>query len=122
MAKRREDVTEFGGLRVVWLEAFVRSVQARSRVAAAAQMGVDPVTITKHIQKLEGWLARGQIRPLMHYQVWPLHLTEEGEEFLPQAVMVLETLRQARIPLILASKADDPAEQSGLSRPNIDQE
>lgn len=108
---QREDVTEFGGLRVVWLEAFVRSVQARSRVAAATQMGVDQATVTKHIHKLELWLARGRVRPLVDYQVWPLHLTKEGEEFLPQAVAVLETLRRAR-----TAPAETPPRDDAVDR------
>ncbi|KQR57210.1 LysR family transcriptional regulator [Brevundimonas sp. Leaf168] len=117
--KKEEDLTEFGGLRVVWLEAFVRSVEASSRVAAAAQMGVDQATVTKHIQKLEKWLARGRVRPLVDYQVWPLRLTSDGEKFLPQAKMVLETLRQARISPIEMPLPEDTTEAAIMPNPDI---
>lgn len=111
---KREDLTEFGGLRVVWLEAFVRSVEAKSRVAAAAQMGIDQATLTKHIKKLEDWLARGRLRPLVEYQVWPFRLTKDGEEFLQQAVVVLETLRRARI-----APVETPAGDDAVDRPSV---
>lgn len=116
---RREDGTEFGGLRVVWLEAFVRCAQARTRAAVAAQMGIDQATVTKHIQKLELWLARGRFRPLFHDNVWPVHLTEEGKEFLPQALMVLELLRRARIAPVETPQADATVEHVELPNPAI---
>lgn len=113
---QREDGTEFGGLRVVWLEAFVRCAQARTRAAVAAQMGIDQATVTKHIKKLELWLARGRFRPLFDDNVWPISLTEEGKEFLPQAVMVLELLRRARIAPVEMPQAEASVEQA--ERPN----
>lgn len=113
---RREDGTEFGGLRVVWLEAFVRCAQARTRAAVAAQMGIDQATVTKHIKKLELWLARGRFRPLFDDNVWPISLTEEGKEFLPQAMMVLELLRRARIAPVEMPEQDASVEQA--ERPN----
>ena len=114
---RHEDGTEFGGLRVVWLEAFVRCAQARTRAAVAAQMGIDQATVTKHIKKLELWLARGRFRPLFDDNVWPISLTEEGKEFLPQAVMVLELLRGARIAPVETPQADASVEHVELPNP-----
>lgn len=104
--KKREDTTEFGGLRVVWLEAFVLSARTRSRVEVAAQMGIDPATVTKHIKKLELWLASGRFYPLLEDNIWPTHLTPAGKAFLPQAEKVLDLLRQARITPMEISQAE----------------
>lgn len=117
--KQREDGTEFGGLRVIWLEAFVRCAQARTRAAVAAQMGIDQATVTKHIKKLELWLARGRFRPLFDDNVWPVHLTEEGKEFLPQAEMVLELLRRARIAPVETPQVDTSVEHVEVPNPPI---
>lgn len=121
-AKKREDRTEFGGLRVVWLEAFVKSVEAKSRVVAAAQMDVDPVTVTKHIGKLEKWLGRGCVRPLISDNVWPVHLTDDGKDFLPDAVKVLKILREARIPPLSELDANASVETAGVPPSDIVQE
>lgn len=118
-AKRREDRTEFGGLRAVWLEAFVKSVEARSRVAAATQMGVDQATVTKHIGKLERWLGQGSIRPLVSDNVWPLHLTAAGKAFLPDAVKVLKILHEARLPLLNEHDVNASVETDGASSSDI---
>lgn len=104
--KKREDTTEFGGLRVVWLEAFVLSARTRTRVEVAAQMGIDQATVTKHIKKLEAWLASGRFRPLLDDNIWPTHLTDAGKAFLPQAEMVLDLLRQSRVEPMEILKVD----------------
>lgn len=116
---QRGDGTEFGGLRVVWLEAFVRCAQARTRAAVAAQMGIDQATVTKHIKKLELWLASGRFRPLFDDNVWPISLTEEGKEFLPQAEMVLELLRRARIAPVETPQVDTSVEHVEVPNPPI---
>jgi len=105
-SKKRDDATEFGGLRVVWLEAFVLSSRTQSRVEVAAQMGIDPATVTKHIKKLELWLASGRSYPLLEDNIWPTHLTDAGKAFLPQAEKVLNLLRQARITPMEISQAE----------------
>ena len=106
MTKKRDDTTEFGGLRVVWLEAFVRSAHARTRVEVAAQMGIDPITVTKHIRKLELWLGNGSYCLLLEDNIWPTCLTDAGKTFLPQAEKVLELLRQSRIGPVDMSQAE----------------
>lgn len=106
MPKTRVDRTEFGGLSVVWLEAFVRCAHSRTRVEVAEQMGIEPVTVTKHIKKLERWLGRGHFCLLLEDNIWPMHLTEAGKRFLPKAEMVLDLLRQSRVTLTEISWAE----------------
>lgn len=86
----------FEAMRLSWLEAFVRTARSKKRTAAAAEMGVSQATVTKHIQKLERWLSGGLYRPLVADNVWPVQLTEAGEDFLPVAEQILDLLRTAR--------------------------
>lgn len=86
---------QFSSLQIAWLIAFVESADHK-RTAAAAILGVTPGTVTKHIIKLERWYGGGARRLLMLDNMYPPVLTPEGEEFLPVARQVLETLRSAQ--------------------------
>ena len=99
-------------LRLIWLEAFVRVADTGKRTAAAAEMGINQGTVTKHIQNLERWMGGGDhSRVLMMDNVWPVSLTAEGEAFLLVARQVLELLREAK-------KLPEPVEMP--SKPCVD--
>ena len=83
---------QFDGLRVVWLEAFVRAAESRKRTAAAEDMGITQGALTKHIQKLEGWLHMCLIVDGSS----PVELLPDGKAFLPVAQEVLRLLSDAR--------------------------
>lgn len=97
-------MAEFGELRLVWLEAFVKVAETGKRTAAAEEMGIHQGTVTKHIQKLEHWLGRGW---LLDDGV-PAGLFPCGEMFLPVAKQVLELLKDARGPEGVPVEAHTP--------------
>lgn len=109
--KDGKGAAEFDGLRLIWLEAFVQVAETGKRTAAAAEMGINQGTVTKHIQNLERWLGGGHSRMLMVDNVWPVSLTAEGEAFLPVARQVLGVLREAK-------KLPEPVEMP--SKPCVD--
>ncbi|PVM76381.1 helix-turn-helix domain-containing protein [Caulobacter radicis] len=94
-------MAEFGELRLVWLEAFVKVAETGKRTAAAEEMGIHQGTVTKHIQKLEHWLGR---RLIVHDSV-PARLWSEQDDFFDLAKQVVELLKDARVPEELSVEA-----------------
>lgn len=96
----RAEKSQFGSLRVVWLEAFVLSVHYGKQTAAAAEMGVTQGTISKHIENLELWCGGGARRLLLEHNQFPPVLTAAGEAFFPiaqRAVAALSELKASRM-------------------------
>lgn len=96
--KDKTEGAEFADLSIDWIEAFVRSARAEKRTAAAAEMGIDQSTVTRHIQSLEKWLGRGNFLPLVE-EKRGVQLSAAGADFLDTAELVLELLRNARVPV-----------------------
>ena len=88
--------SQFGSLRVAWLQAFVLTVDNDKRTAAAKALDIGQGTVTKHIKKLESWFGGGPRRLLVWPDVWPPRLTVDGESFLPVAREILSLLQTAR--------------------------
>ncbi|SDQ79735.1 regulatory helix-turn-helix protein, lysR family [Brevundimonas sp. 374] len=104
------DKSQFGSLRVAWLEAFVLSVQYGKQTAAASEMGVTQGTISKHIENLELWYGGGQHRVLLLPNMWPPTLTDDGKAFFPvaeRAVAGLSELKASR-PSLDAPRSPQP--------------
>lgn len=103
--------SQFGSLRVAWLQAFVLTVDNDKRTVAAIELKIGQGTITKHINRLESWYGGGPRRLLVLPGVWPPRLTEDGEAFLPVAREVLSLLQTARPPVSIEAEAGAEAEE-----------
>lgn len=86
--------SEFEGLRISWLDAFVRVARAGKRTAAAEELGITQSAVTKHIKKLERWIGK----VLIVENAQPVVLHPDGRDFLPVAEEILRLLRAARKP------------------------
>lgn len=98
----------FGQLRLEWLEAFVALAETRKQAAAAAHLGIDQPTVSRHIKSLSAWL--GEERAGAKRQ---RHLSPAGERFLPVAREVLRALNEARAPIHIPP----PPERYGPATP-----
>lgn len=110
-------MSKFNGLRVEWLEAFVRVAESEKRTAAAAEMGISQPTITKHIQRLEQCLGG---RMLLADNSVPARLLPDGEAFLPVAKQILSLLEGAFSQPDLADQRPAPrVSAKGLKPPRF---
>ena len=86
MSRKREDT-----VRLIWLEAFVATVDEGSKSAAAPHVGVHKSTVSNYVRDLEGWL--GTV--LLTSDV-PPELTPAGAKFLPKARQVIDLLKSSQ--------------------------
>lgn len=116
--RNQTEGAEFGDLSIDWIEAFVRSARAEKRTAAAAEMGIDQSTVTRHIQSLEKWLGRGNCLPLVE-EKRGVKLSAAGADFLDTAELVLELLRNARVPLSQPDRPETPTVALEAEKPDL---
>ncbi len=80
-------------LRLSWLAAFAKTAQLESQGDAARALGCDQSTISRYIKDLQAWLGKELVADFV-----PFELTQEGRDFLPTCVLVLDLLIQAQDP------------------------
>jgi DNA-binding transcriptional LysR family regulator len=94
-------------LSLVWLKAFVAVAESGKRAAAAADIGVNPSSVSRYVQDLETWLGKA----LLDSSV-PANLYPDGERFLSVAKEVIRLLEEARLPHPSLPAVGDPDAQT----------
>lgn len=80
-----------GGLRLVWVEAFLLAAEHESYTEAAKAMGCDQSTVSRYVDNLERWMRR-----VLTTHTLPFALTEHGRQFVVTAKEVSRLLAASR--------------------------
>lgn len=83
-------MTDFGKIRVAWLEAFVAIAESGNQLSAATDLGIDQPTISRYVQNLEFALGTKLVFEKS------TQLLQAGKDFKPVAEDVLKLLMDAR--------------------------
>lgn len=92
MARKAVGKEPCEGLRLQWLDTFVRLVRTRNQPTVAREIGGSQATVSRQIAALERWLGCVLVKGAN-----PVRLTDDGERFAPIAAEVLDRLRGARV-------------------------
>lgn len=80
-----------GGLRMIWIEAFLALVDAKTFSAAAKRLNCNQSTVSRDVADLQMWLGHK-----LFSQYAPCELTSQGEKFEGVALQVVQLLNDSR--------------------------
>ncbi len=101
--------SRIGGLRLIWLEAFLLVAEHENYTEAAKAMGCDQSTVSRYVYNLEAWLHR-----VLTTHTLPFALTEHGRQFVSTAKEVRRLLNMSRADVTMIAPSAPPISASDI--------